>query len=79
LLLELWFYKYAHISDERDKALKEIKSLICDKNARSIGFGLQNNVDAAVKEGHPNPQLLQQIADIITEDAPADEFCKINI
>ena len=43
-----------------------------------IDFNLQNNVDTAIKEGHPNPKLLQEIADIITKDAPSEVFCQMS-
>ena len=79
LLTESWFYKYAHLENDRENSLKELHRLICNEKARSVNFNLQNNVDMAIKEGHPNPKLLQQIADIITKDAPADEFCSMNI
>jgi tetratricopeptide (TPR) repeat protein len=76
LLAELWFYSYAHLDKSRDKALKELKNLVCKEKARSISFGLQENVNYAIKNNHPDPKLLQLIADIITKDVDASEFCK---
>ena len=76
LLSELWFYKYAHVEEERQTAFEQLKVLLCEKRIRSIGFSMQNNVDYAVNNGHPNPKLLQEIADIITNDASTDGFCK---
>ncbi len=75
LLSELWFYKYAHVPAESAIALAELKKLLCEENVRSLGFSLQNNVDYAIQHNHPDPQLLQTIANIITNDAPADVFC----
>ncbi len=76
LLVELWFYKYAHFGEERNQALSELKQLICGKNVRSIDFSLQSNVDYAIKNNHPDPALLQLLADIISKDVPAEFFCK---
>jgi tetratricopeptide (TPR) repeat protein len=76
VLAELWFYSYAHIEKSRDKALKELKNLVCKEKIRSISFDLQENVDYAIKNNHPNPKLLQLIADIITKDVDASGFCK---
>ena len=75
----MWFYKYAHLEQERENSLKELYVLICSKKERSFDFNLQNNVDRAIEDGHPNPKLLQQIADIITKNDSADEFCAMNL
>jgi len=51
LATELWFYKYAHVENDRENSLKQLHHLICDEKARSIDFNLQNNVDYAIKKG----------------------------
>lgn len=71
LLSELWFYRYAHFPEWREKALDELKKLI-QNGVRSKDWNLQLNVERALEEGHPNPKLLQALADVITKDVPAD-------
>ena len=69
LLAELHFYQYAHVPAEREKSLQLLK-LLLTKGIRSIGFNLQPNVEGAKQDGHPDPEKLQLIADILTKDAP---------
>lgn len=71
---ELLFYRYAHFEENRADALNQLKELICS-GIRSIGFGLQDNVDTAIKNGHPEPELLQRLADIISKDEPVGDLC----
>jgi len=71
---ELLFYRYAHFEENRVDSLKQLKELICS-GIRSVGFTLQDNVDTAIKKGHPEPELLQRLADIITKDAPIGDLC----
>jgi len=69
--LELAFYQYAHVSDERDAALGERRRLIAD-GVPSPGWDLSANVERATTAGHPEPGLLADLAKVIAEDAPAD-------
>jgi len=71
LLVELNFYRLAHFSDEGADALAELKRLLTD-GARSKGWDLAPNIERAIKDGHPNPELLQALADVISKDAPLD-------
>jgi hypothetical protein len=56
------------------KALSDLKNMLCS-GVRSFDFSLQDNVDRAVHDGHPDPVLLQRLADIITHDAPVGDLC----
>jgi len=69
LSLELAFYRYAHVSDDLDAALGELRRLIAD-GIRSPGWDLSANVDRATATGHPEPGLLADLAIVISEDAP---------
>jgi len=75
LQVELQFYRFAHMLDECDSALVELKPLLLD-NVRSKGWNLAPNVKRAIEDGHPNPELLQALADVISEDAPLDGLDK---
>lgn len=74
LKVELQFYLYAHIPIERENAFFELKRMLC-KGVRSKFFYLQLNVDRAIQDGHPDPVMLQRLADIITKDAPLGDLC----
>jgi tetratricopeptide (TPR) repeat protein len=65
LLVELWFYKYAHYFESIDESEKEIE-LLLKEGVRSIGWNLEQNVQVAIKNGHPNPKKLKELAKRIT-------------
>ncbi|MBI2304917.1 MAG: tetratricopeptide repeat protein [Chloroflexi bacterium] len=75
LLLECFFYRYAHHRDEdiRNKSLARIKEMI-EAGVRSPGWNLQDNVERGVKDGHPYPGLLQTLARVIADEAEAQEL-----
>lgn len=66
LLVELWFYKYAHYLDSLDKSEDAIE-LLLKEGIRSIGWSLDKNVEIAIKNGHPNPEKLKELANRITK------------
>jgi tetratricopeptide (TPR) repeat protein len=70
LLLECWFYQYAHTKDEniRQQSLAEIKALIIKSRVRSPGWVLEDNVKKAIADGHPEPQFLETLAKVIISD-----------
>jgi protein O-mannosyl-transferase len=70
LQLELAFYRYAHVPEDRDSSLADLRRLIADGN-RSPGFDLSANVERARTSGHPNPDLLADLAGVIADQAPA--------
>ncbi|HWH07560.1 MAG TPA: hypothetical protein VNX21_00075, partial [Candidatus Thermoplasmatota archaeon] len=71
LILELWFYGYAHtIPGSREDALRQVQALIV-KGVRSPGWDLSLNVSRAEADGHPEAGWLRTLADVIAEGAPA--------
>jgi Tfp pilus assembly protein PilF len=75
LKAELEFYKYTHFPEKRKESLRTLKSLLCS-GVRAFGFNPKTNMDRAIKEGHPDPELLLHIADVLTKDAPIGDLCK---
>ncbi|MGD2090337.1 MAG: tetratricopeptide repeat protein, partial [Candidatus Aminicenantes bacterium] len=71
LLLEMWFYKYAHFPHRFKQADKEIIKLL-NKGVRSPGWDLSPNIERAKLDGHPAPDRLEKLAKIITGDASLD-------
>jgi hypothetical protein len=51
-----------------------LKKLLC-QGVRSMGFNLEHNIRKAVEDGHPDPKMLQRLADILTKNAPMDDLC----
>ncbi len=73
LLLELSFYRYAHVAPYEVEPLKAHVLA----GVRCPGWPLGANVERAKVAGHPHPDLLAQIAAVISDSAdPAtlDEF-----
>lgn len=68
LLCELWFYRYAHQPIQQQTALIELHKLLT-KDARSPGWDLSQNVEKAIADDHPEPELLQQLAKVIADEA----------
>lgn len=68
--LELAFYRYAHVPEDRDSGLGDLRRLIASR-VRSPGFDLSANVERARTSGHPNPDLLADLAEVIADQAPA--------
>ena len=71
LLVELWFYRYAHFPEWYEEGYKRLLELV-KNGARSIGWNLKPNIEQAKKDGHPHIDLLYKFDKIITEDAPID-------
>ena len=71
LLVELWFYRYAHFPEWYEEGYKRLLELVRN-GARSIGWNLKPNIEQAKKDGHPHIDLLYKFDKIITEDAPID-------
>jgi Tfp pilus assembly protein PilF len=61
LLVELWFYKYAHYIESLDESEKAIE-LLLKEGVRSIDWNLGPNVEIAIKNGHTNPEKLKELA-----------------
>ena len=69
LLLECQFYRYAHAPEaERAEALSEVRGLL-EKNVRSRDWDLTQNTERAREDDHPNTELLEALAKVISDDA----------
>ena len=69
VLLECQFYRYAHAPEaERAEALSEIRVLL-EKNVRSPDWDFTQNIERARGDGHPNTELLEALAKVISDDA----------
>ena len=79
-MLEYWFYMYAHSQDEkqRDQKLSEIKKLITS-GERSFYWNLDDNVNRAIKDGHPEPEFLKTLAKVISDELDAKELDKFDV
>ena len=68
LLVELWFYAYAHGGQKWPDALGRLKSLL-QAGTRSRGWDLSDNVARARSDGHPEPELVAALSEVIGERA----------
>ena len=68
VLVELAFYRAAHIRTQWPTILAHLKGLLAS-GARSPGWNLAPNVKAAAKAGHPNVPLLETLAAVISAGA----------
>lgn len=75
LLLECFFYQYAHDTDpdNRKLALDHIKELT-NCGARSPGWSLRENVKRARTDGHENPEFLVTLARVISAEIELEEL-----
>lgn len=65
LLLELWFYKYAHFPKESlEESERKIERLL-ESGIRSIDWDFSENISVAIQNGHPNPEKLKEFAERI--------------
>jgi Tfp pilus assembly protein PilF/MinD-like ATPase involved in chromosome partitioning or flagellar assembly len=71
LLCELHFYAYAHASHLWPDSLKNLKDLL-QAGATSKGWPLQENVSAAKRQGHPEPEFLAALARVVSGEAPIE-------
>ncbi|WP_350288270.1 hypothetical protein [uncultured Croceitalea sp.] len=65
LLIELWFYRYAHYPEYLLEAEQKIEELL-EESVRSVGWDFSQNIKAAIKENHPNQKKLKEFAKQIT-------------
>lgn len=66
LLLELWYYKYAHYPEFIDEAEKSIVDLLSE-GIRSIDWNFSDNIKVAIANNHPFPDKIKDFAKRITE------------
>jgi len=78
LILECWFYRYAHSRDNRTDSIKEVKKRIVD-GVRSPHFDLSQNVERAIADGHPEPELLKVLAKVIADEENAEKLDEFEV
>lgn len=61
LELELWFYSYTHVPENRKVAKREILNLLSKKIVSENNL-ITQNIEIAIKEGHPEPIELKRLA-----------------
>ncbi len=66
LLLELWYYRYAHYPEYIMEAKQKVEELLA-RGVRSPGWELQPNIERAIADGHPEPSELKRLAKAISE------------
>jgi Tfp pilus assembly protein PilF/NAD-dependent SIR2 family protein deacetylase len=64
LRVELAFYRYAHLKENRNDSLCKLRQLL-EQGARSPDWPLDENVERAIKDGHPEPLLLRALVRVI--------------
>ena len=69
LSVELRFYRLAHDSAAWPRQIKKLRSLL-EQGRRSPGWIFDSNIEQAKKANHPNPLLLQALADVIGDKKP---------
>lgn len=67
LLVELWFYRWAHYPEYFDEAKKELDKLL-EAGYHSIGWNFDDNIERAKKDGFEDIELLKRYAKRITEE-----------
>ncbi|HNI28569.1 MAG TPA: tetratricopeptide repeat protein, partial [Leptospiraceae bacterium] len=73
LLSELYFYIFAHIPERREEAKQKLQELIAENiqengenSCLSEGWVFFRNIEKAIADGHPKPDLLKEFAKKIT-------------
>jgi len=67
VLVELWFYRYAHFPEFLSEAENKIEELL-SKGIRSVGWDFSGNIERAIKEQHPKPKKLKEFASRISTE-----------
>jgi tetratricopeptide (TPR) repeat protein len=75
LQVELWFYVFAHLPARSDQALAALRKLIAD-GVRSAGWDLTSTIARAKEDGHPDPALLEALAQLISHGGDPAELDK---
>lgn len=66
LMLELWVYRYAHDAARRVESLRAAVALI-EAGVRCDGWDFRPTVSRAIADGHPNPDILEDLAAVASE------------
>lgn len=64
--LELWFYYYMHLEENKALHLRKIKELLI-QDIRSVGWNFEANIKKSKKDGHPSPELMSELSEVILD------------
>lgn len=78
LLLELWFYRYAFDHEAGRDAIKAAVWLVKD-GARATRGDLNAIVVRALADGHPEPDLLRELAHVARGEAGPERLDRFNV
>ncbi|MCK5801726.1 MAG: hypothetical protein KAI66_02790 [Lentisphaeria bacterium] len=78
LLAELWFYAYAHQVDVGQSPLPRLAELL-RAGKRSPDWPLEANVERAIADGHPEPEFLAALAEVISGGAPIESLDSFDV
>lgn len=73
LMLELWIYRYAHDPARREESFKAAAALI-EAGVRCEGWDLGPTVKAAISAGHPDPDILHDLAAVAADGQDASRL-----
>jgi protein O-mannosyl-transferase len=64
LLIECYFYRYAHFFNDPIQMKNDYERIISllNQNIRSTGWNFSRNIERAKLDGHPHPELLESLA-----------------
>jgi Tfp pilus assembly protein PilF len=70
LLIECYFYRYAHFFEDTDQMNNDYEKItsLLNQGIRSIGWDFSLNIKRAKQDGHPHPEILVSLADRISKD-----------
>jgi tetratricopeptide (TPR) repeat protein len=80
ILLECSFYTYCHTVDKSVffESLTVIKELL-KSGTRLLGHNLIDNIEKAIKDGHPNPDFLEILSKVIVDEAKIEELNNFDV
>jgi hypothetical protein len=80
LEIECHFYHFVHNTDVNQRliSLKRIKNLI-SIDVKSDNWDFKHNIDKAIKDGHPEPEFLKILADVITDKVDIKELDQFEV
>lgn len=74
ILLEVYFCEYAHVkSADMSQVIARMRSLLA-KDLDMLGVSLGQNVKQAIKSGHPHPEFLTKLAEVIAKKSPISDL-----
>jgi tetratricopeptide (TPR) repeat protein len=66
LAIETWFYRYAHAHEQYAEKAIEMMEKLLHENIHSVGWDFSKNIEVAIANGHPEPDMLKNYAAAIS-------------